>query len=196
MDSEKLASRAELLFENGKKKHEQGQEEEALVLFNQALDIYRQILDKDGEMAALNHLAVVYRTINNFEKSVEIYATLLQLFEDVNDVEAQGRVLNNIGLIRARDGSYENALKNFHRALALFRSIGNDNGVAEQLGNIGAVYRDLKEYDKALDGCHDALKVYQKTRLAPFDIKVDGRMDQLLDIFGRVGVLFRFMSGF
>ena len=148
MASEELKSKAEMLLGNGKKKYEEGKGEDSLELFHQALDIYRQNGDKDGEIAALGYVAVVYRSINKFEKSVETYMSLLKLFEDLHDVAAQGKVLNNIGLINARGGKYEDALESFNRTLDLFKALDNKLGVADQLGNIASVYRDIKEYDK------------------------------------------------
>jgi len=145
MASEELKSRAELLFENGRKTYEEGKGEESLELFYQVLDIYRQNGDKDGEIAALGYIAVIYRSINKFEKSVETYTSLLKIFEDLHDVADQGKVLNNIGLISARAGNYEDALKSFNRALDIFKAMDNKHGVADQLGNIGSVYRDIKQ---------------------------------------------------
>ena len=104
MASEELKSKADMLFENGKKKYEEEKGEESLELFNQTLDAYRQNGDTDGEIAALGYIATIYRLINKFEKSIEAYKSLLKIFEKLHDVAAQGKVLNNMGLISARSG--------------------------------------------------------------------------------------------
>jgi len=71
--SDELKSKADKLFENGKKKYEEGRGEESLDLFNQALDAYRQNEDVDGEITALGYMAAIYRSLNKPENSVETY---------------------------------------------------------------------------------------------------------------------------
>ena len=104
MASEELKSKADTLVENGKKKCEEGRGGDALEIFNQALDIYRQNGDADGEITALGYIAAIYHSLNKPENSVETYKSLLKIFEGLHDVVAQGKVLNNIGLISARNG--------------------------------------------------------------------------------------------
>ncbi|MBE9097880.1 CHAT domain-containing protein [Vacuolonema iberomarrocanum] len=155
------ARRAEALELNtrGTQLYATGRYEEAIVLYERALVIFREIGERPGEGGILNNIGEVYRSIGQYEQALEFYEQALVIATEVDDRIGEGVILNNIGLVYRNLGQYERALEFYEQALAIRIEMGDRIGEGVTLTNIGGVYDFLGQYEQALEFYQQALVI-------------------------------------
>jgi len=154
------AAAAKRAFDEGKRQADEASEQSlkaAIVRYEEALRLYRDLGDRSGEGSTLNNIGFVYHSLGENQKALEYYNQALAVFRDAGDHSGEARTLNNIGLIHGNLGDRQKALEYYNRALLASRSVGDRYGEAATLDNIGAVYGATDEKQKALDYHNQAL---------------------------------------
>ncbi|MEW6467713.1 MAG: tetratricopeptide repeat protein [Bacteroidota bacterium] len=128
----------------------EGQEEKAFDYYLRALDIQRQISDKQGLSSTLNNLGVVYKRQGMLEKALELYFESLRIKEESGDKKGQAYALSNIAVIYFSLNEHAKGLEYDHKALKLREEIGDKEGIAQSLSNLGVDYIRTHP-DKALE---------------------------------------------
>jgi CHAT domain-containing protein/tetratricopeptide (TPR) repeat protein len=141
---------ADRLLEQGIQQFETGQLKAALLSYEQALQIYRQIPDRTGEGQALGNLGNAYYVQGDYQKAVEFHQQSLVIFKQIGDRAGAGRSLGNLGVAYNALGDYKKAIEFHQQRLAIAKQIGDRAGEASALGNLGNAYYDLGEYQKAI----------------------------------------------
>jgi CHAT domain-containing protein len=96
-----------------------GQQQKALVYYNQALPILRQVGNRAGEAATLNNIGYVYSDLGQKQKALEHYNHALPVYRVVGDRFGEATALNNIGAVYFDLGEKQNALEFFNQALLI-----------------------------------------------------------------------------
>ena len=136
-----------------------GQYEKAIKHYTMALEISREIGDKQGEGSCLGNLGSAYLSLAQYEKAIEHCTMALEISREIGDKEGEGSRLGNLGLAYLRLGQYEKAIKHLTMALEIRRDFGDKQGEGSCLGNLGNAYRTLGQYDKAIEHCTMALEI-------------------------------------
>ncbi|WP_239033318.1 tetratricopeptide repeat protein [Leptothermofonsia sichuanensis] len=97
VDARKTA--ADRLLQQGIQQYQTSQFTAALQSWQQALDIYRAIKDRQGEEAALGNLGLAYLSLGNYGKAIEFYEQSLAIAREINDRQGEGIALSNIGFV-------------------------------------------------------------------------------------------------
>jgi len=155
--SEPAAARMEI--RDGREAFFKSDYEEALSKFRQAFDDASRSGNRLKMGKALTNMAMVYRSIGQNRKALELLDRALGIARDIKSKELEGMALANMGGATANLGDYEKALEYDLRALALRRATNNRRGEAADLTHIGAVYRALGQYEKAIDHDRQSLAV-------------------------------------
>lgn len=135
---------------------------QSLLHYTKALDIFRQLGD-DLEIAnTLNNLGIVHESISAHDKTLEYYFQALELYTRLNNKDGATKVLNNIGSVYLSLTRYRDALKYYEKSLALSRELNNDLGAADVLANIGVVNYYLGDYPKAMIHYEQALELFRR----------------------------------
>ena len=128
-----------------------GELQPALKACMQALATFRGSLDRSGEAATLNILAMLYRDLGDRQKALEYYQQVLVVRRETGDRRNEAAALNNIGKVHAALGDKQKAMEYFEQALSLAREIADRNAEASILNSMGKHYGDLGAKQKALD---------------------------------------------
>jgi len=94
----------------------------------EAIEILKPLNDNRRLYNCYNYLGIIYKNLENYEKSIEYHKTALKYLQKVkqkNEV-LKTFTLNNIGLIYRYQGKYEEAIINFQDALS-YDSLYNKN---------------------------------------------------------------------
>lgn len=124
---------------------------EALAKYQQALDDATRAGNRQKVGGAMTSMAMVYRSIGQLRKALELLEKALVIAKDLKSKELEGRVLANMGMVYGNLGDYEKSLDYDFRSLALRRATNNRGGEAADLTHIGAIYRSLGQSEKAVD---------------------------------------------
>ena len=142
---------ADRLFQQGNQQFSVSQFREALQSWEQALNIYREIGDRQGEANALGGLGIAYASLGDYPKAIEFLQQSLAIARDIGDRQWEAGSLGNLGIAYASLGDYPKAIELHQQSLAIARDLGDHRGEASSLGNLGNAYFSLGDYPKAIE---------------------------------------------
>ncbi|MCK5776347.1 MAG: tetratricopeptide repeat protein, partial [Bacteroidales bacterium] len=144
--------------------YKRGQVDDALKVYNEALDLASYHENSSREMSLLyNNLGVFYSERSNFEKSLMYYEKSLSINKRLKNVRDEARLYNNIGTIFWYQSKLDSALLYFLKSLHLRDSLGDINGKAYTLNNLGMYYGSIENFPQSLKYFKESLKTYKHT---------------------------------
>jgi len=144
---------ADRLLQQGREQAQTSQFEAALKSWEQALIIYREIKDRQGEGRSLGNLGIAYRALGNYVKAIDYHQQHLAIAREIKDRLGEGASLGNLGGAYYSLGNYVKAIDYHQQSLAIAREIKDLNGEGQSLNNLGlALYKsgNLPEAEKIL----------------------------------------------
>jgi len=144
-------SRAKVRYylERGRVFNTSGQREEARPLFEQALDMAKNLSEDFYAVDALHMLAIV----SSPASSLDLNLQAIQLAESSEQEKARnwlGSLYNNLGWSYHELGDYESALKSFQKAEAVRKSKGSVNEIRIAVWAVARALRSLNRIEEAL----------------------------------------------
>jgi pentatricopeptide repeat protein len=121
-----------------------GDYSKALEYFEEALEIFRELGNKNGMGNVLKNIGDIHAKFGNDPKALVYYEKALKIYTDIGNKSGGSRDLANVGDVHREQGNYEKALEFYEKS--------NDYVGA------GSVYIDMKNYMKALDVFEKGLK--------------------------------------
>lgn len=149
---------ADQLFQEGQKRLVNAQNQMALAHFQQALKLYRQGGDRQGEANTLSAVGDAQYNLEKYEQALESYSQALVVYRQLDDRKGEATTLNNIGAVYESQKQYPQALKFYEQALKLRQAIGDLAGEGTTLNNLAGVYLSQGDFDRALREYSAALK--------------------------------------
>ncbi len=139
------------LIKQGNQQHNISQFEGALQSYQQALNIYRTIQFRQGELWALGGLGLTYDSLGKYDKAIEYQLQSLAIAQEITDRFGEGTALGNLGNAYYALGKYDKAIEYQLQSLAIAQEIKDRLGESQSLGNLGTIYYALSKYDKAIE---------------------------------------------
>jgi two-component sensor histidine kinase/Tfp pilus assembly protein PilF len=161
---------AQLFFKKGKALclgkmgmvyYNQGEYENALVHYLQALKINEQIGNKNGVADNLCNIGTVYRTQKKYDKALECQFKALKMDEESGNKYAIASDHTNIGNIYFDAENYQKAMIYYPKALKVFEELSDKQNTATVLNNIGAIYFNRENFQMAIENFNRAIKIYE-----------------------------------
>ncbi|MCQ2395265.1 MAG: tetratricopeptide repeat protein, partial [Kiritimatiellae bacterium] len=103
---------------------EEGNKESALLNFNEALVISKEIGARLGEANALQGLGDVQMRRNAYDEAEQAYADALKIYKDVGDRLGEANACLGLGNLCEAKGDRSAALESFQKALQIGEEIG------------------------------------------------------------------------
>ena len=116
--------------------YETGQFPAAINSWQQALQIYRALKNRQREGLTLNFLGYAYRSLGNSAKAIEYSQQSLAIAREIKDRYGEGLALGNLGGAYGYLGNSAKAIEYSQQYLAIARSIKDRDGEAKALGNL------------------------------------------------------------
>lgn len=161
---------------------QQGKLQEAMQVFEIALNQFRSIGDKTGEANVLSNLGSIYYRMGNNKKALELHFQSLKISEEIGNTLRIATSYNNIGTVyQQAEATIEDALASYKKALEGFTKIDNQPGMATVAMNIGEIYFLESKLDSAIQYHELALGLCDGTLDATFPLT------QLGEIYGAKG---------
>lgn len=136
-----------------------GQVKTGMKHYRQALKIYRDLGDVEGEGITLGRLGIAHRVLGQASLAIEHLEQALTISRQVGDNRTEGINLANLGIAYRGMGQTQKAIDYLNQALEIARKRGDPRGEAINLGNIGDIYRDQNQLDDAIRTYDQALKL-------------------------------------
>ncbi|WP_242051283.1 tetratricopeptide repeat protein [Nostoc spongiaeforme] len=139
-----------------------GEYQRAIEFFQQSLEIFREIGDRNGVGNSLGNLGNAYNFLGENQRAIEFHQQSLEIFREIGDRFGVGRSLNNLGSAYYSLGEYQRAIEFHQQSLEIFREIGDRNGVGNSLNNLGSAYYSLGEYQRAIEFHQQSLAIFRE----------------------------------
>ncbi len=144
--------------------YKRGQVDDALKIYNKALDLASNHKGSNRELSLLyNNLGVFYSDRNDLEKSLKFYEKSLKINRELGRIRDEARLYNNIGTIFWYQSKFDSALLYYLKSLGLRDSLGDINGKAYVLNNLGMYYGSIEDFPKSLKYFKESLETYKHT---------------------------------
>jgi tetratricopeptide (TPR) repeat protein len=141
--------------------HVLGNYRQAMILHTQALDIYRDIGDRESEAAALTNIGRGYDSLDDYRQAINLHTQALDIYRETGDLDGQATALGNLGVCHYMLGDYRRAIELHTQALGIRRDTGDLDGQAVDLGNLGICQDGLGDYRQAINLYTQALGIYR-----------------------------------
>ncbi|KIO33146.1 hypothetical protein M407DRAFT_18008 [Tulasnella calospora MUT 4182] len=152
----------ELLYGLGRMHKFQGDYDNALKFFTQALDISTDIGDLGGRACSLRELAETHRQQSNTEEAIRLFSDALRIYTNIGDSGGRADTLLGLALayLSKPKPDPSQALPLFSDALKICTDIGDIAGKAVSVYGLGEAHRFRGEYSQAIPYYYVALRLY------------------------------------
>ena len=132
----------------------------SLVYYHRALNLFRQLDNRQREAIALNNIANIYvNRGDSLELALHSYQQAAHVFDELGDLRSKAFVLEGLGSVHRELGNYNKAIHAFHESLELIKA----NGYGYYLQQLN--YHDLSlTYERMgrTENAFDAFKLYSE----------------------------------
>ncbi len=136
----------------------------AIVAYEAALPLWRQVPDPSWEAWTLSQVAFIYENFGDIPKAVDLWYRSADLRRKAGEKYPLAITLNNLGTTLNDIGENEKALPLLEEALALRIETKDRLGESNARGNLGLLYFRWNEYDKALTYYQQALDIRREIK--------------------------------
>ncbi|AFZ20958.1 CHAT domain-containing protein [Allocoleopsis franciscana] len=169
-------SEADRLGKQGEEQYITKQFEASLQSWQRALDLYREIKDRQGEGAAWGNLGMNYYELRNYPKAIECFQQVLAIARELSVHQVEANSLKGLGLSYSAMGHYSKAIEYYQQILAIVqerKDRSSEGYLVKQLemdleedalNNLGVVYLRLGDYPKALEYYQQNLVLVRKRK--------------------------------
>ncbi|MEG4090503.1 CHAT domain-containing protein [Microcoleus sp. Pol12B4] len=139
---------AERLLEQGSQYYQSRQFQAGLQSWQQALIIYREIKNRQGEGWTLERLGGAYYYLGNYAKALEYAQQQLAIAREINDSRSEGVALGILKEAYYYLGNYAKALDYAQQQLAIAREINDSRSEVEADRNLRSAYDTIYNLDR------------------------------------------------
>ena len=155
----------------------QGKYKDAVIHWQQALEVYKLNGDEKGVANMLSNQGAVYFAQGDDAKAFELYLESLKISEKIGDTLRILTSLNNIGGVYLnKPATYKKALEYFQRSYNLSRAINDQYTIGTSSVNLGEAYYKMGDDKTALIYLNESVKAYEGTENLPYSLNYIGRV--------------------
>ena len=163
---------ADRLLEQGIQQHKISLFREALQYGKQALTIYREIENREGEANSLGNLGIAYGFLGQFDTAIEFLEQCLVILREIGYRVGESFFLKNLGNTFLQTHQLAEAEKALPDSIAIYETlrselVSNDHKVSIFETQISA-YRLLQQVLVAQSKFHEALEISEMSRTRAF----------------------------
>ncbi|MEG3954755.1 CHAT domain-containing tetratricopeptide repeat protein [Microcoleus sp. herbarium2] len=155
---------ADRLIQQGLQQYRTSQFPAALNSWQQALQIYRTLKNRQGEGNALGLLGAAYQSLGDYTKAIEYGEQYLTIAREIKDRRGEGTALGSLGVAYRSLGDYAKAIEYSQQYLAIARALKDRRGEGAALGSLGVAYRSLGDYTKAIEYSQQYLTIAREIK--------------------------------
>lgn len=152
-----LLALSNALLNIGRAHYYQGEYQNALRRYQEALVVAQEIGDNVLIANSLNNIGVLYFVWGEHDLALEYYLRTLALRLEANDQKGAGHCYNNIAGLHNTAGRIPSALEYFEKALKIFHDLNERSFEASTMNNLGLLNFDQGQYEEAMAYLRKAL---------------------------------------
>ncbi|NEP24076.1 tetratricopeptide repeat protein [Moorena sp. SIO3I6] len=157
--SDLLQAKADQLLQQGIEQDKTSQYQAALKSWQEALGIYRELEDRQGEANSLGNLGLAYHSLGQYQQAIEFHQQSLAIERELGNRQGEANSLSSLGLGYHSLEQYQQAIEFYQQSLTLYRELEDRQGEANALDNLGLGYHSLEQYQQAINFHQQSLAI-------------------------------------
>jgi len=142
-----------------------GRFEDALIQYENALELDHQVIGLDNIAGLYLNLSNVYKQMDNQKSYFDATYKALEIFEKTQNKTGLAFIYNSLGTAHYHMKNYEEAEKYLLKSMEYRKLLGDKRGEAMVYGNLGNVFMDMKEHERAKEYLSLALEINESLGL-------------------------------
>lgn len=135
----------------------------ALLNFQKALEINKELEHLWGQAAALNQIGAVYNLKDDYNAAIESFEKAGDIFKTMNDTLAWAKSIQNIGVSYSRMAHHKKSIEYYFNAIEIYKGINNQEGIARVYVSIATILYKQKDCEKSLEYLNNAISKAKNT---------------------------------
>ncbi len=160
--------------------------DKALIQYESALKIAKEIGDKPHIASSLGHIGSLYYIKKDTLKALEYFQKSLKIYQEINDLPNVMNALNNVGIILQELGKFEEALQHLKPPLFHSKKMGDKKGTSQSFHNVALVYKDMKDDVNAIRYLDSAVLVAKEIK----------DYDDLIEIYSTISEIYKVQNNY
>ncbi len=136
--------------------------EKALIFLEEALAIFKELGDKQGEARTLNDFGLTDMWQANYERAITLFEESLVIKRELGDKRDIAIALNNLGYAAHSQGDFDRASLFYEESLALQRGGADRHVLALLLNNMAYIAQQKGEYGRATSLYAESLELIRQ----------------------------------
>ncbi len=132
--------------------------------YNQALVIFKEISDREGEAFTLNNLGFVQTQLGEHAQALKSLEQALGIFKEIGNRPDEADTLDTMGTVYKNQGQYSQSLEVYQQGLAIQREVGILPSERVTLSNIGDLFQQQGQVELAIAFYKKAVNITEKIR--------------------------------
>lgn len=157
-ETEDKREEADLLNELGQIYLQLEKHEEALLYFQQAMDVEWEIGNRPGQCKNLASLAQTHTSLGQHQKAIEYYLQQLDVTRQLHDLKGEGTALKGLAISHIALEQHEQAIEPLQLAINIFQMTGSRENEIKAIDNLIKTFNLLGQYDKSMEYYQQALE--------------------------------------
>lgn len=156
--------RANSFYLKGMAHHSLNNYKLAFKSFTDAEQLYKETGNKEYRSSSIMFLAILYKEVHAYTKSISVYKQAIQLKENNNEEFLLAECYRNMANVYRIRGDYDSALYfNIEKALPIYKDLNRLREQAIIQLEVGVINFDIKQYEKAIDYAFSSLLLVEET---------------------------------
>ncbi len=181
----KLIDEAASLNQRAVVKDRQNDLRDAVVLFRQAAEMYRQVGRPSQTAAVLHDLGDTLSLLGKLPEALDALEEARQLRQAAGEAVDLGTTLTEIGWVHYLGGDAAKAVEVYREALGLMRSSGRPEDESGVLDRLGSAYRQLGRWQDSLASYEQALELCRQQGNRHYEASTLNNLAELFEAWGR-----------
>ena len=128
---------------------EQGRYDEAIRLYNESLNIKRQLNDQKGIAITLHQLGTIHQQQGDYESAKKFYTESQEIAERLDDRNTLAANLYQLGMIAQDLGDYDQAKQYYHQGMEIYDKLELKNEMSLIDNQLANIYYQQGNYTEA-----------------------------------------------
>ena len=139
-----------------------GEIEKAIGYYFDALKLYEEIKNKEGEAYCLNNLAVLFESQDEYDQALTYHLKSLSLRQELGIDEQIIQTLNNIGAHYYKRNDLKSAIQYYQQSIVIAKKTNDLHNLALVYGNMGNIYLHSDEHDNGIEYFEKSIDIYDE----------------------------------
>jgi tetratricopeptide (TPR) repeat protein len=157
-----LKIQGEIQYEQAENLRKTGKVEEALLMYNNILEISQKAEDLNTMASIYNSFGIIYFTQGNFNEAIRNWEEAKRLRIKQGKPLGAAQMDLNIANAFFNLAKYDLAIESYQKALPVFEQYNSDQGIASIYNGMASIYFSQQFYDKALENHLKKLEINRR----------------------------------